>query len=511
MTTMNFRHRIRARSTKFFALAMALAFLAAATLLLPSAQAGSLGFSIENGDPSSLQVTVLDEQTLAPVVDAQIEVNSLGNASTSSGDWVAADTLKAVTVSKPGYVTMTIAGVRGGHLTVHLKRLEISVAEVIASGTVGGWSMPAHVQSPRESGDSGEPGALAKPIALGLVIRSLSGLDLLDFTLQSVVSPLNDTINIWGDREIPSNLVLPPQSIPLLIGSAKVNKLNYRLPVPSGISSRLGVIQGKMMSNDLISIGQSGELSLSSLNKFEFTRVGLAATVTPNSDFRQDVSADTALSPTHSVSVTAAPFAADVMVAAFTNLYSDRSVMVPTDLKTPISASLSVGPLADATTSVLLKSMAPLQGSTREIVGIALSPDNRKIAGVMVEQASAQLQLPTFLPTPELADSLRLPATIRLPAAKQGLSSALFEAPRPKAGPTPPGSATYPVWMVMSLPEAGALSISTQTLGTNAASIRSISLATMEFSPDFDETRIDGLTAIQGLRRFSRVNAKIGN
>jgi len=372
---------------------------------------------------------------------------------------------------------------------------------VIASGTTGGWNMPASA--------SEDTGVMAKPVTLGLVIRSLSGFDLLDFSLKSVISPLNDTINIWGDREIPSNLVLPPQTIPVFIGSAKVNKLNYRLPIPSLVPSRLGVIQGRMMSDDLIAIGQSGELSLSSLNKLEFTRVGLTAPVVPDADFRQDVNADTALSAAHAVTVTAAPFSADVMVAAFTDVHADRSVMLPTDLKTPISASLSAESAGTAA-PVSLKSMAPLQGSTRAIVGIALSPDNRKMAGVLADQAGAQLQLPPFLPAPDLADSAQLPATIGLPAAKQGLSSAVFEVLRPKAAPTHPGPATYPVWTVFSLPAAGPLSISTRSLGPDAASIRSVSVTSMEFTPAFDEARIDGMKAIQDLRRFGRVSAKIG-
>lgn len=480
------------------------------------AHAETLGFSLaDDGTSGDLQVEVVDELTGQPIPDAVI---SLGDA--SYDDWNLTDhdgaaafrpltsLPKNITVSKQGYSALSILGIQSNRVTAFLKRLATQAPEVLVSGKVDGW------QAAIPSG----PDVLGKPVHVGLAFRTLGGFDLLSFNVGSVISPLSDTIDVFGPRKIPSNIVMPKQKIPVLLGSITVEKYGFRLPVRKGAEMRLMTIQGTIDSSDLIDMGQSGgKIGAGAINKFTFTRMGLSQPVSPASDFQLNLTANTALVPSHDVTVSPPPFQSDVLVAAVSDLGGDRQSLVPTDIRAPITAKAPPsGPV-----TVRIRSTAQQLGANQGVVAVAVTEDMKRLSGIIAELGRSRrlgrAEMGQFLPVETIADSPSLPASVRLSPAPNGISAAVFESSitipsrRPSANPPKQKERRFPVWFVYSLPSTGAMEIPTQGMPIPASTkVRGYSLLQLEFSPGFDGRVIDGRTVMTGLRRFTRTSSKIG-
>lgn len=447
-----------------------LTVLIAAMATEAGARAESIGFSVNDNTPTP-SVLVLDDVTGAPINDASI---SLENPLSSNS---------ILTVTREGYASTTLIGAQGKNITIYLKPLLETQNDIEASGNVGGW---------RENPQS-------RPVYLGLVFKTSSIFDLLHFNTDSVVSPLKDTIDIWGDREIPSNLVLPEQNIPIFIGSAHVNKTNYRLPIVPRTESRLMVAHAEMSADDLIAVGRGG-LSLDAVNKLTFTRIGLGTPVRPDSNFQQNIDAGIELTPKHQVTVSVPPFEADVLVAAVTDLDGDRYTLIPTDIRMALKAG------SKRPEPVYIKGTVTPFGKTQNVVSFAMAGKGKRLSGIVNPQAGPTVKPGGFLMADDLKDFTQLPFSIKLRKANQGISTAIFEAG------VPVGKSkvrTFPIWYVYSLPSAGDVQISPQKLpfGKYQGKIESYSLSYLEFSQSFDEKNFDGQTVMQGLQRFARSQA----
>ena len=144
-----------------------------------------------------------------------------------------------ISVQKEGYTPVTLAGVHHHEVTIELKRTEdAKMGEVLASGTMGDY----HV-SPDD-----------QLVRAGFVFRNINVLDLVHFQLDSFLSPLKDTIDVWGKPQIPSNVVLPEQEIQILFGSVKLDKQSYRLPLRPGYETQLISAQGDIAVSDIVSL-----------------------------------------------------------------------------------------------------------------------------------------------------------------------------------------------------------------------------------------------------------------
>lgn len=450
---------------------MILRFLVLASIaLLPRFSfAETLGFSIDGDSRDSrAQIEVRDDQTLRPITDAQVKLAE-GMA----------------TVRKEGFATVTVAGIAHQHVTVYLKRLPEPAerGQVVISGTMGDYQVP-------------EDGSVVRA---GLVFRAPSVFDLLHFEISSLVSPITDTIDVMGERKIPSNLVLPRQDVPVLFTTVELNKPEYRLPLSRQSRSRLVGVQLQIKTDDLVSM-MTGDGNLSSpanLNRLTFDRVGYTDPVTPSDGLRRDVPATTGLEDAYQVEVAKPPFKADVMVAALSDLAGDREQLVPTDIKYPDNQGERIAP-------VRLRGASPALGQNRGVLAIAMVDKGKNISGVLDPMAGASVQLGQFLGIEPIQDFQALPATVGLQAAPNSVASAVFESSAldPVTGKTQ----SYPIWYVYSLPGAGAVNIPTAQAPV-AGQIKSYSVMQLEFS-SLNEDSIDGRTIMTELRRFSRSEAR---
>jgi hypothetical protein len=465
-----------------------------------NAQAQSIGFSISNNssNPSTdlLQVQVMDDDTLSPLTDAQVSVSdSIGISSVEIGsgglkpdDTMTSDSTgntffrglsaspKTVTISKTGYATLSVIGVEGVSMTAFLRPVLAQPKTIVVSGTVNGWH-----------GTSTDPsyGHAA------LVFRTQSAIDLLDFQIANFISPLKDSIDlgIAGKHNIASNIAVPQQTVNYFV-DIDLNKPVFRLPLPASQSLGLTAVEVEGLVSDVVSVLQSHKFTYDVLNRVKFLHVGSTADFSSGSDTQVNIDANAPLVPQHQVSISATPpFDADVVAAALTDTAGDKSVLIPSDLKTILSLRSKADP---QTVSLLAPQGAA--GESLSVATIAIGSGGTQISGVLVSQAGSTVQTGDFLNTAALAQGQAIPANVQMTAPSQGLGAAIFETDQP-------------VWYVFTLPVAGTVSIPTEQIAS-AATLSKYSVSQVEFS-QFDPSSLDGSRVMSKLQRFARSSAKL--
>jgi hypothetical protein len=129
----------------------------------------------------------------------------------------------------------------------------------------------------------------------GLVAKAMEITDLVQLDSSSFISPLKDTIDLLGPRNIPSNIVLPDQTFPVYFIPIHVNKPTYRLPMLAGSSSRYFGVTGTLLVQDAVNAIRGGS-AWDIVNLLEFQKVGVSAPVPPangGDNVKLDVVADT--------------------------------------------------------------------------------------------------------------------------------------------------------------------------------------------------------------------------
>jgi hypothetical protein len=472
--------------------------MVSALLSVPASFAAeTLGFALSAQTTSSTEmtVTVLDEAKLKPVADATVSVSDGAQANATqvlstdaSGIALVGNLqpgLRSVTVAKAGFAAISVAGIDNANITFYLKALPKAVAQPLLSGNSSGW----------------EPAANSSLVYAGITFRSLSVYDLSSFQAEGLVSPLKDHIDVMGDREIPSNLVLPRQDVRVSIFTVHLDKPKYRLPLTAGRETSLVLLQGNIPAKTLMDAAQNGGESayLDVINKLKMSRVGLGSPFTPTKDATQDVTSTIALAPKHQVTPATPPFSANVLAAAVTDTVGDRTLLVPTDVK--ISAKAG-----EAVKAVTLAAPSQAFGKTQNVITLAQDTKSNRVSGIVSAQAGKTLAPGEFLNVAPLASLPSLPATISVTAPSHGLGALVFN-----SLPAKGDAASFPVWYAYALPGAGPQSFSTAPL----AGLKKLSdYSSLQF--EFDAKKIDlqnlnGRDAMTGLKRFTRATATVAN
>lgn len=432
------------------------------------AKAESIGFSVGDHPSGQLKLIVVDDLNGLPISDAQVSV--------SEGP------LKTITVQKKGYASTTILGLSNSKVTVFLKPLPDQNSPdrtVIASGSVNRWTLDQDL--------------LSKPVQLGLVFRSLPISELLHFNLDHVISPLKDTVDIWGKRKIPSNVVMPDQSIPIMGGVVRLNKSDYRFPTPEGETTRMVLSQGYIQSSDLISLaGQDGKVSADLLNKFHFTHLGITDSFIPTHDFKLNLESSFALTSGFTVKVKQPPFISDVLTTSVADLQGDWQSLIPTDIKAPWTVQNFRG-----SGSVILLKAENLTTKRYEIFTLALSEDLRRFSGIITEATSSNVEQGEFIPAEAIPERHQLPDEIPLQGQAGEINEVVFESldqENPKK--------TYPIAYIFILPKAGLTKIFPREIPLDRK-VSQYKTVRLEFKNPFDEKHFDGQTLLHQLKRFS--------
>jgi hypothetical protein len=114
---------------------------------------------------------------------------------------------------------------------------------------------------------------------IGLVAKTFDFSDLVELDVNSFLSPLTDTIDIFGAREVPSNLVFPDQTFSFLFIPIHLNKPTFRLPILGGTASRYFGVTGLLPISDSINALRKKNF-WEIINLLEFSKVGITPVMT---------------------------------------------------------------------------------------------------------------------------------------------------------------------------------------------------------------------------------------
>lgn len=347
------------------------------------------------------------------------------------------------------------------------------------SGTLGGW----------------KPSATKNSVQAGIILKQMGAMDLIGLHFRSFISPLQDTINVFGARKIPSNVVIPEQDVMLPIGSITLKKPDYRLPLAPGQTLALTGLQAETKVSDLLPFFQGGKkVTFDILNKLKTNRVGLSSTIVTDKDQKVDFISDIELTPTHQVQVDLPPFTADVISLSATDLNGDRQSLLPTDIKTPVTKEKPA-----TVTTVNLSAPKQFVGIARLVATVAIDPSYGRFSAILTDSPGKLVKPGAFLNVNSEADFHSLPAQIKVKApSAQSIAVLSFEAQ---------SSELYPQWTIIALPAAGEVLVDTAHL-TGLSGVEQLSKIQLEFAPGFNELDIDGGTVLRQLTRFTRSTAK---
>jgi len=228
--------------------------------------------------------------------------------------------------------------------------------------------------------------------SVGLVAKALELADLAQLETSAFISPLKDSIDLYGRREIPSNIVLPEQSVFF----ARVEKPIYRLPVVSGSSSRYFGITAEADTNDALDAIRSKD-PWALIDLMEFKTVGvlqnaLEIPVKSNQSIKLDLHAGVALNNTLKLTsdqiVNTASNGAEVKHLAAALWEAFPGVFVPTDIKQVQDNGVQLQVLDKKSAQILDVLVADDASQFRGVwvpQGVSKLPPNRLGAGLTLQ------------------------------------------------------------------------------------------------------------------------------
>ncbi|MBC7742280.1 MAG: hypothetical protein H7061_08785, partial [Bdellovibrionaceae bacterium] len=187
---------------------------------------------------------------MAPEVPFQgnLFLSDSSGAALISKEWKVA---APVSIEADGYVRLTLLNQQPGDITVRLTPLHLPQA-VELTGEV--------TQLPINNGD--------KLVDFGLVMPALGRSDLLNFNINSVISPYSDVLTIAGQQNaIPTNLSLPAQKENFIF-NLSVAKPVYRMKVSTLGPKRFYVASGRFVFKTVIEEVRKGVPFYQQLNSF---------------------------------------------------------------------------------------------------------------------------------------------------------------------------------------------------------------------------------------------------
>jgi hypothetical protein len=165
--------------------------------------------------------------------------------------------LPPVTAFRAGYGTASLLRAVGNSVSLQLQETTDENDFAFLRGNVQGF--PQGLGSER--------------LELGLFTPSLRPDSLLSFDPQQFVSSYNVKINIFGERDVPGNVVFPPQRKRYGLIPINLAKPDYIMPLPKGLVAHMTTIIGNVPISEAVSAIQDKDY-LSVLNITNLTHVG---------------------------------------------------------------------------------------------------------------------------------------------------------------------------------------------------------------------------------------------
>lgn len=260
-----------------------------------------------------------------PIAQAQILIGQ-ANGTPFKGNFLTTDksgqalvpatwtTSEHVTVDATGYIRQTLLNQNPGDITIKLSPLTLTVRPEI-KGKVSGL--------PISNGD--------KLIDFALVMPSMTRGDLLNFDLNSVISPYSDTISVIGqEAKIPGNVSLPSQKESYIF-PITLSKPIYRLTTTNLGAKRLFAVRGQFPFKKVMDELQAGKQFYDLVNYFSIQGGGMRDITLVNPVTTLDIPANE-LTFAAKIKTQPATASADevLMIVAVSEV---ANTLVPTDIK----------------------------------------------------------------------------------------------------------------------------------------------------------------------------------
>lgn len=278
-------------------------------------------------------------------------------------DW---KTAEHVTVEAAGYIRQTLLSQSPGGLTIKLNPAYLATrAEV--KGQISGL--------PVVNGD--------KFIDFALVMPGMSRSDLLNFDLNTVISPYSDKLTAVGQTNpIPSNVSLPTQKESYIIG-IELSKPIYRWVTPTLGPKRLFAARGRFPFKEVVKELQAGKPFYELINYFSIQGGAIRDLTLVNPLTQFDFPGnELEFKPSLKVQAPAANNDEILVMLAASDL---ANTLIPTDIKKPAQGSAVTltsldGKPAYVVTVVKRQAefMAPVPGADRLSAALSAYSENMK-------------------------------------------------------------------------------------------------------------------------------------
>lgn len=176
-----------------------------------------------------------------------------------------------VTVEAAGFVRQTIFGLKAENQTITLNR-KLNANKLELKGQV--------LNLPVQNNDD--------QIDFGLVMPALSRMDMLNFDLSTVLSPLTDTISVAGQKiNVPTNVSLPTQKERYFI-SITLEKPQYRLFFNEPAKRRVFAAKGRFPFRTVVDELRNNKQFFELINYFSITGGSYRDVMVTNNTTTQD-------------------------------------------------------------------------------------------------------------------------------------------------------------------------------------------------------------------------------
>jgi hypothetical protein len=282
-------------------------------------------------ESADLTVTVTDDLG-APLAGAAVLVGGgkglpfSGNEAVTSASGVATfsdaslrgGSLPSVTVSKEGYSTFTLAAPSGAELAITLPRYANDADFAFLEGEVKGFP----------------PGYPSNVLEMGFFVPAFRPESLLNFDPQQFVSSYTTTINVFGEREVPGNVVLPTQRKRYGFIPISLSKPNFIMPLGLGLKAHMTALAGAVPISDAIGAIQDNDF-LGAINLASFTHVAWTTNqVEVKGPERFNLTVDQEIAPKAvKAKLSGIPGQLDVVAVSLTDPSRERSDFVALDVK----------------------------------------------------------------------------------------------------------------------------------------------------------------------------------
>jgi hypothetical protein len=182
-----------------------------------------------------------------------------------------------------------------------------------------------------------------RTLELGLFLPSFRPGSLLNFNPQEVVSSYRVEIDVYGKRRVPGNLVLPAQDKTYFIFPVHIEKPEFMMPLPRGLSAYMTAIAGNVPMGTAIDMMKEKDF-LGILNITTLTHLNWTNKMTVANNERFDISTNQALvqRAIHS-DFQNVPVGLDAVSISLLDPANDRSDFIPLDIKSIKANEMSGG------------------------------------------------------------------------------------------------------------------------------------------------------------------------